>query len=228
MNSINYQAIFKDQFDTNLIVIHNDFRKLSFELRGAKFEGTSLDDFELLNPKQYAQKKLKQFCFNKFSRKEGDLYELCGYELQFSIPIVIFDIQKNTYLQSEIKVGIKTGNPSKNGGIDFVGINLKLQIKGKMFIANADLFELAANQIQKQFEGEYGFKNCFGCNYSDYSVYGQGLFASMLCFANQKTAYLKVKNKAEYMKLAPEKRIVQETFVCEDFEFRGKNIAYRG
>ena len=58
-------------------------------------------------------------------------------------------------------------------------------------------------------------------------MYGQALFGGMLCFANQKTTYLKVKNKAMYMDLTSEKMLVQETFSCEEFEFRGDDLGYR-
>lgn len=228
MKQIKHEAIFKDKFGANRIMIHNDFKELSFELRGAKFKGSSLDDFELLNLEQHSKKELQQFSFNKFTGKTGDLYELCGYELQFCIPTVIFDVQESTYLQSAIKVTVKTGSPAKNGEIDFVEIDLNLKIKEQVFEGKSDFFEVVANQIEKQFKGKYRFKNCFGCNYSDYSVYGQGLFASMLCFTNQKNTYSKVKNKSEYMSLNSEKRSVQETFVCEEFAFRKENIGYRG
>ena len=228
MNSAKYEAIFKDKFGTNQLIIYNNFKEFNFKLRGAKFKGTSLDDFELLNSDRYSEEELKQFSFNKFTRKEGDLYELCEYELQFYIPTLIFDVQESSYLQNEIQFTVKTGKPSKNEGIDFVEVRLNLKIKEEVFEGKADFFELAANQIQKQFKQKYRFKNCFGCNYSDYSVYGQGLFASMLCFANQKSDYLKVQNKAEYMNLNAEKRIIQETFVCHDVEFREENIGYRG
>ena len=223
-----YEAVFKDKFGTNTIVIYNNFKELSFELRGAKFKGISLDDFELITPDAYSKKELNQFSFNKFTNKKGDLYELFAYELQFSIPTVIFKVLEGIYLQNNLNLKITAGNPAKNGGIDFLELKLSIQIHDELFEAQSDFFEPAAIQIQKQFKGKYKFKNCFGCNYSDYSVYGQGLFGTMFCFANQKSAYLKVKSKMDYMNLAPEKMTVQETFICEEFEFRGADVAYRG
>ena len=160
--------------------------------------------------------------------KKGDLYELCAYELRFSIPTVIFDVLTKKYSQNNFNLKITAGSPAKNGGIDFLELQLSIKIQDELLEAQAGYFESAAIEIQKQFKGKYKLKNCFGCNYSDYSVYGQGLFGTMFCFANQKSAYLKVKSKMDYMKLAPEKMTVQETFVCEEFEFRGTDIAYRG
>lgn len=228
MSLAKYEAVFKDKFGTDSIIIQNDFEELFFELRGVKFQGISLDYFDLVEHENYSKEQLNQFSLNKLSNQKCISYELCGYELEFAIPTTFFDVQTKKYLQSQIQFRIKTGYPKGNGGIDYLSMNLKIEIKNEVFEAGSDYFEMAADKIENQLKGKYKMRNCFGCNYSDYSVYGQGMFGSMLCFANQKTAYLKVKSKLEYMNLSTHKRSVQETFDCEDFEFRGENIGYRG
>ena len=88
--------------------------------------------------------------------------------------------------------------------------------------------EIILDQIQKQFKGNYHFKNCYGCLYGDYSVFGQGLMSSILCFKNQKEAYLQVDTKDEYMELDIHDSQQQEIFCCDAYEIRDRNVGYRG
>ena len=62
--------------------------------------------------------------------------------------------------------------------------NLFLEIDGVKFIGS---------------EFSDKFKNCYGCMYGDYSVYGQSGFGSMLCYVNQKDEYIKVRTKEDYL-----------------------------
>lgn len=70
---------------------------------------------------------------------------------------------------------------------------------------------------------------CYTCRYADYFVPGSQAFGDMICFKEQKQAYLQVKNKEQYMDLLPLVNTqVQEVYLCEEFENRGENIGYRG
>ena len=120
------------------------------------------------------------------------------------------------------------GKSNQRGGIDKVDLNLILKIGNQVFEGGGGYFEDAFNQILAEMNVEYQMRNCFGCQFSDYSVYGQGLFGSMLCFRNQKENYSAVKSKEEYMQLDLHKEVVQEIYCCPEFEPRKKNVGYRG
>jgi hypothetical protein len=88
--------------------------------------------------------------------------------------------------------------------------------------------EGAFDVLREQLGDRYKFKNCYGCLYGDYSVYGSGAFGSMLCYVNQKNEYKKVKTKDEYMNLTNDFAIVQEIYCCDKFETRKAGTGYRG
>ena len=64
------------------------------------------------------------------------------------------------------------------GGIEFEKIYLTTKISDKVFESQGNLFETIFETIQNQFDGKYKFKNCFGCLYFDYSVYGQSVIGT--------------------------------------------------
>ena len=90
--------------------------------------------------------------------------------------------------------------------------NLFLEIDGVKFIGS-EFSDFAIDETQNyskiQLErfsfyaipihGTDKFKNCYGCMYGDYSVYGQSGFGSMLCYVNQKDEYIKVRTKEDYL-----------------------------
>lgn len=120
--------------------------------------------------------------------------------------------------------------------------NLFLEIDGVKFIGS-EFSDFAIDETQNyskiQLErfsfyaipihGTDKFKNCYGCMYGDYSVYGQSGFGSMLCYVNQKDEYIKVRTKEDYLsKLNTNYKKLQEIFYCPKFELREKGIGYRG
>lgn len=69
----------------------------------------------------------------------------------------------------------------------------------------------------------------FCCAYSDYSVFGHGVFGGLACFRNNKHEYLAISNKSAFMKLWPTHiEDVQETYCCSEFERRKPGTGYRG
>jgi len=72
-------------------------------------------------------------------------------------------------------------------------------------------------------------KACINCLYSDYSPLGHGLFGCMMCFRNLKAEYVKVTTKDELWPIHDRyDRLVQETYLCPDFERRIPGTGYRG
>ena len=88
MSLAKYEAVFKDKFGTDSIIIQNDFEELFFELRGVKFQGISLDYFDLVEHENYSKEQLNQFSLNKLSNSTDDhntcekLPTLVGFRLR--------------------------------------------------------------------------------------------------------------------------------------------------
>lgn len=235
-NPIIYPGIYKDALGQIEINIENRFDESSVhclfvEIEGVRFKGSSFDDFQLYEAEKYTSEQLNRFTFNKVNIYQSDdfIFELCNCELEFNIPAVLIDYEKNAPFETALNIHLKLGKPKSNGGIDYEQANFQLSINGKSFSADGDLFETGLEQLHKQFNDQYHFKNCFGCLYSDYSPYGNGFFASLQCFRNLKKEYLAVSNKRQILDLAKIHFIsVQETYCCKDFEIRTKNTGYRG
>ncbi|MFC4635573.1 DUF6304 family protein [Dokdonia ponticola] len=223
-----YKGFFENNLGISEIEIENDFEYLKFDLDTFKFEGTSFDDFELLNYDNYSKTELERFLLNKISCGQGFVYELCDCNINIFIPILIKDIVTKETFERKLDIKIEIGKSLSNGVIDRIEVSLSLKIFNDVLTVKNGNFEGALTQIQKKIEPRFKLNNCFGCNFSDYSPYGNSLFGDMLCFKNQKEDYLKVKNKKQFFNLNKPDRIVQETYCCEEFELRGENIGYRG
>src|ERR1051326_3862603 len=90
-------------------------------------------------------------------------------------------------------------------------------------------FEYELLSLQRRMPPGMTLKMCFSCAYSDYSPYGHGLFGTMLCFRSCKAEYLRVQSKDDFFKLEEGKwELVQETYLCADFDIRNPNTGYRG
>ena len=124
------------------------------------------------------------------------------------------------------------GKPDHRNAIDEERLSLLL-LAGPLNLhtrhPDIGTFEEGLLELQRQFPAETHFKNCFGCAFSDYSVYGNGLFGSLLCFRNHKEAYRKVSSKHEYLLIMNEAcETVQETHLCDEYETRPPHTGYRG
>jgi len=73
------------------------------------------------------------------------------------------------------------------------------------------------------------FFNCFGCQFADYSVYGNGAFGNMMCFRNVKERYNAVISKLDYRQIHDSfDGMVQEVYLCDEFRRRRPGAGYRG
>jgi len=231
-----YPTKYTDSAGSIYTGIINEFNEetnfcLFLNIDGVKFQGSSFDDFELIERKDYTPTQLQRFTLNKlkYHNSEDFEFELCNCTIEVLFPIQLTELKSNKILEESLKMQLKLGKPKSNGGIDFENAIFSLSINNKQFKSEADMMEAGLEILQKQFEGKYAFKNCFGCLYSDYSPYGNGFFGSMQCFREKKAEYLKAKNKMEYVALADEGFIaVQETYYCDEYKQRIKNTGYRG
>jgi hypothetical protein len=228
-----YNGTYKDNFGKTAIIIENDFKNLFTEIDGVKFSGSEFADLIVFDKTKYTSEQLKRFTFFETPIYNTDIVEkaLCNCIFEISIPQLIIDKTDYSEFYSDLKVEYSLGNaePKPKGGLEFEEIKLSITIDEKTYIGTSDLIESAFDQIRDQFEDKYQFKNCYGCMFGDYSVFGQSGFGTMLCFVSQKEKYIKVTNKSEYMELPTEKICcVQEIYGCDHYEIRTKRAGYRG
>jgi len=231
-----YFTIYSDKNGKVETTIHNSFSEngtncLEMEIDGFQFKGSSFDDFELVKPRDYSEQQLKRFTFNKVPIYHSDefAWELCNCTFESHIPQLIIDIRKEIEIEANLRMLLALGKPTSNGGLNKLIANFKLKINKVQFTSTSDYFENAFLQLQKEMAPEYCFKNCFSCHYSDYSPMGNGFFGSMMCFRENKVAYLTAIVKEDFFKLAGQGFIaVQETYHCNQFAPREKGTGYRG
>lgn len=227
MNTIEkYKGFYTDSFGSTPIVLLNDFKTLFVEIDGVPFSGEDFSDFSVTVGKEYLLENADRFNFLHRMLSGGhSVKTLSGCTFKIMIPQVIID-QK---LQASITVDLELECELKIVDNSYVSefFRITLSINGNLYAGSGDLIEGVFDQLKSQFEGLYSFKNCYGCMYGDYSVYGQANFGRMLCFTNQKDAYKKSDTKDEYMELDTDV-FVQEIYCCDEFEPRILGVGYRG
>lgn len=229
---VQYKGFYKDSSGTQEIIIVNDFNTLSMEIDGVVFSGSEFNDMRIDDKAKYADTKLERFTFLQIPVFRSDLMleTLCNCSFEIVVPQVIIDKVNNAEFRSGLKIEYYLGNVNSGlkDRIEEEKMILALTIDGTLYSGTGDVFEVAFGRIRDQFNDKYYFKNCYGCQFGDYSVFGQSSFGSMLCFLSQKEQYNKVESKADYLELASPDRCVQEIYCCDNFEIRRKGAGYRG
>jgi len=225
-----YKGTYTDDSGTIDIVVANDFSTLSCEIDGIQFSGGQFSDFETNN--KYTAEELGRFTFCEIPIYNSDrsIKILCNCAFTIIIPQLIIDKSSNTTFDVVLKLEYSLGKPRglPGEGIEHEYIKASFIIAGQNFEGTGDYVEDVFDKISKQFNDKYQFKNCYGCMFGDYSVYGQSGFGAMLCYVLQREEYLKVKTKKEFAILSGEVSQVQETFLCERYEPRKPGTGYRG
>lgn len=229
--AIIYNGWYKDNTGTCGIRVENDFSTLTTVIDGVVFTGSEFDDLRVDDKTKYPAGQLARFTFLKTPVYQTDRFveTLCNCSIEIFMPQVIIDKLNTTEFYTDLTITNLLGSPrSEPGkGIEQERVSLSLVIAGTRYTGTSGDFEGAFDGIFKQIKDRYHFKNCYGCMYGDYSVYGQSTFGSMLCFRNQKEAYTKVTTKQEYLKLGAPHGYVQETYCCNQFETRKELVGYR-
>lgn len=225
MIPITYTSLYTDAFGNEKIAIVNNHSKFHTIIRGTNFIGSEFTD---LTPEDSNEKTIfEKFFFTKFPSNP----KLCNCSFEIEIPINLIETGTQKLIYVNMKMLCKIGPESSKitNGLEYEIYEFSIRLNDKIYFASADDFEMAMQNLQQQWNTKYHFKNCFGCAYSDYSVYGQSAFGSMLCFVKHKNEYLKIENKADYIeKLEGKGQRVQEIFCCEKFNMRSGNLGYRG
>lgn len=231
-----YFGTYTDSTGTTAIVIENDFTQLYTSIDGVMFAGTEFSTMAVINKASYSSEQLKRFTFHKIpiSSKSGTNIEetLCECVFHFPIQHILINPYNNeeTITALDIKCTIGKENP-KTKGLEYENVSLSLSKRQFTFTGSGEVFEIAFDRLKANMQHAkqaYGFKNCYGCLYGDYSYLGADSFGSMQCYIRQKEEYLKVKNKAEYMQLSSDFDWVQETYCCDQYAMRLQGTGYRG
>ena len=216
-----YHGKFSNKTGTYSVAVYNDYRNFYFQIGAFKFQGFDLDAFELCNPEDFTTTELEQFDLVTRQVREEVYLDLTQYQLSLQIPQILIDSQTEEEKEVMMELHFELMHQEEYALLTF-------KLDEKKYEAKHSLMELLLDDIQRQFEGNYRFKNCYGCLYGDYSVYGQGFMGPVLCFRNQKEAYLEVQNKSDYMKLEKQDNTQQELFCCESYVCRDRVLGYRG
>ena len=230
--SLKYKGFYKDSFGTLEIDVENNFNMLSMVIDGVEFSGSEFSDMSIIDRPKYSDTQLQRFTFHPLRVYETNviLESLCNCSFEVVIPQAIIDKLNDAEFYTNLKIEYSLGNvrPEPNAGIEHEKVKLTLTLDNKLYTGTGDYIEVAFDQIRDQIKDKFHFKNCYGCMYGDYSVYGQSGFGSMLCFLSQKERYSKVTNKDEYMQLDKADRQVQEIYCCDKYEIRKYGAGYRG
>jgi hypothetical protein len=156
-------------------------------------------------------------------------YHLCSYELALVMPVPV--VVENQEFIGMLHMELTLGAPTSNGGLDEEKLRLKLVCFEREYFSSGTkgYFEDELNDIQRQLSADTFIKACINCLYSDYSIFGMGLFGSMMCYRNMKAAYLAARSKNDHMEVYKRCDIqVQETYLCPEFTRRIPGTGYRG
>lgn len=216
-----YQGVFTNKSGCYTVEVSNDFKVFEMVIGDFRFRGIDLDSFELVNVSDFSEEELLDFDFFKGKDGEGVCLELVNYELELKLPFVLIDMESMLEFDVLMDFRFVLGELNQK-------VSLSVCISDVIFEAHNGFMELALDDLQGQFKGGYRFKNCYGCLFGDYSVYGQGLMGPVLCFKNQRDAYLMVSDKNEYMGLGVCDSMQQEFFCCSEYEIRDSVVGYRG
>jgi len=217
MQSI-YPARFQDRFGTELTSITNDGQRLSILLRGVEF---ATRDFEHFEPAPGTEPNLLSMFV-----LEDDI--LCSGVIDAEMPIPL--VTPENVKTALLLVQMRLDDPPP--GRPFQRVSLQLLIGDRLFRSSGTSgdFEGELLDLQQQLPKDTWMKACINCAFSDYAVDRHATFGNMMCFRNNKQAYLSVRDKFDYLHTAMPGEIptVQETFLCLEFERRRPGTGYRG
>lgn len=203
-NIKNYPATYHSQKQSYPITIQNDGKQLSFELNGHYFYGTELSVMQTDDVELSIDLAFHDDC-------------LCDCQFHYQITQILID-KDNIHHQIILNIEHRLGKPAHHGGLDDETIIMQFDLNNQHYIAQGGWYEdIFMDLIQQLGQGFY-FKNCLFCKYSDYSIFGQSAFASLMCLYAQKEDYFKVKDKSDYIPFYEYAENVQEIGLCEYFQ----------
>jgi hypothetical protein len=213
-----YPLKYSDQRGIETAEIRNDGSKLSVRLRRINFSGR---DFDALNP---ASDSLAEV-LTSFTLCRGSLCD-CVIECEIPVPL-LFDSEM---LHGNLQMHLELGSERPNGALDREVLSLSIAVAGHAYRSSGKTgwFEGELVSLHSALPTGVYLVACINCAYSDYSPYGHGLFGGMACFRNFKRQYASVRSKADLFPILNSADVVQETYLCPEFEKRRPRTGYRG
>jgi Family of unknown function (DUF6304) len=219
-----YSARYQDRFGEEATMISNDGTTLTMVVRGIQFHGNDFDSFEPSDTPDPAR-------LSSFSCLHGSLCH-CMIEADIPVPVVT----PSGIVDGLLTFQLELGQPSPTGQMDLERLKLRLAVNQQSFCSqgNTGWFEEEMLDIQSQLPTGTLMKVCFNCAFSDYSPYGHGLFGNMICFRANNTGYLTMPSGEDFDKHAyfhvmeTVSEMVQETYLCPEFERCAPGTGYRG
>lgn len=213
-----YPANYRDALGEEQTVIENDGRMLRMVVRGVEFEGSDFDGFEPIKIGPSLQ--CPQFVLNH--------NELCACTIICDIPVPV--VRQGEVGIGRLHVQLELGMPAERGHISHELLRLELITGEETFISrrkSSGFFELELLDIQRLMPVTTYMKCCFNCTFAGYSPSGNGMWR-MYCHRNHKEEYPRARGKAEWFRLNGEAaEIVQETYLCPEFERWDGKTGYR-
>src|SRR5579884_337647 len=188
MTVVEYPGVYRDARGEEAIVIRNDGKTPSLTIRGVEFAGS---DFDRLEP-TVAQVARRLGSFVLDLRRDA---ALCDCVLSWDVRVALIGACEPTGV---LHARLEPGAPAAPSFLDGEDLRLSLEV-GEPTYASAGTsgwFEGELLSLQAALRAGVSMKVCFKCAFSDYSVYGNGLFGDMLCFRDTKAAYMAVRDKS--------------------------------
>jgi Family of unknown function (DUF6304) len=222
--TITYSARYKDRFGEEATSILNDCEKLTMVVRGIRFQGTDFDSFEPQDGADSAQ--LSSFTFLHGS--------LCFCVIEANIPIPV--VTPTGIVDGLLTFELELGEPLPTGQMDRERLKLALAVNGQNYSSEGKTgwFEGEMVDLLGMLPPGTYMRACINCAFSDYSPYGHGLFGNLICFRANKVGYLALPSGQDFCKDAyfavmdTVSEMVQETYLCPEFERRAPGTGYRG
>lgn len=219
-----YPAQYRDRFGSETTAIHNDGTLLTMVVRGVRFEGRGFDGFE---PKDCFDPTR----FSTFTFLDGCLC-YCVIEADIAVPVVT----PAGTVEGVLTLVQELGEPLTTALCVRERLTLRLTLNGEAFHSDgtSGWFESEMLEVQRKLPPGTFMKTCINCAFSDYSPYGHGHFGNMICFRANKEGYLTLPLGENFEKdaffdvMETVSEMVQETYLCPEFERRKPGTGYRG
>ncbi len=213
-----YTTRYSDSRGIEIASLRNNGARLSLRLRGVTFCGRDFDALEV------------DSCSAPEALTSFDLHfrALCNCTIECEIPILV--VSENATNTCALEMRLELGKPIANGGLDREVLTLSLHTEGQAYssVGNSGYFEDELLSLQSSLPPGSYLKACISCAHSDYCQYGNCLFGGMACFRYMKEEYSQVRDKYDLLPILGKAEVVQETYLCPDFEKRLPNTGYRG
>lgn len=233
-----YSAVYRDASGEEATIIHNDGTDLTMTIRGIRFTSQFFEDWEV---QERAENDLSLVSFTLLGTRllvqqgEAWLLTLCDCVLEWQMPVPVWDNGNVTTALLYGKLELGPPRLPERGGLEFIFLMLTLGYNDRQYGGEktSGYFETALNQIGASLPPSVYLKTCFTCGLSDYSVFGNSTFGTLLCFRGCKNEYRAVRHarfrKDEYMTVMDMyTEMVQETYLCPEWERREPDTGYRG